>query len=42
MNEEQSRQLYWAAVYKLREYVESGYASTEEMFEELEDDLERN
>ena len=41
MSEEQNRQLYWDAVFKLREYIESGYASVEETFEELEDDLER-
>ena len=39
MNEEEARRLYWDAVYKLQEYVKSGYASVEDILEELEDDL---
>lgn len=40
MKEEEARmELYWEAVFKLRQYIEEGHASTEEVLEELEEDL---
>lgn len=40
MDEDEARmRLYWEAVYKLRQYIEEGHASKEEVIEELEDDL---
>ena len=42
MTEEQASEKYWKAVFLLREVVESEQrGSKEELFEELEDDLER-
>lgn len=42
MDEEEASIKYWDAVYKLREVIEGGQrGSKEEIFEELENDLER-
>lgn len=40
MSEEQNRQLYWDAVYKLQAYIDSGYADKDSTLDELSDDLD--
>lgn len=40
MNEDEERVLYWEAVDRLREIIQSGNVSKEEVLEELDGDLE--